>query len=109
MAVAFKSAYLIHGDDHGRIAERRARYQACARARLVLVAMLSRAGYPVSLTRVRVWTPAQQGAAYQWAHAYSCGIEDVPAPEWVIESAVAPYLAKAPAPSAVQGTRRSGS
>src|SRR3954470_23701665 len=27
---AFKSAYLIHGDDHGRIAERRARLRALA-------------------------------------------------------------------------------
>ena len=29
---AFKSAYLIHGDDHGRIAERRARLRALAEA-----------------------------------------------------------------------------
>jgi DNA polymerase-3 subunit delta len=29
---AFKSAYLIHGDDHGRIAERRARLRAVAEA-----------------------------------------------------------------------------
>jgi DNA polymerase-3 subunit delta len=29
---AFKSAYLIHGDDHGRIAERRARLKAMAEA-----------------------------------------------------------------------------
>ena len=27
---AFKPAYLIHGDDHGRIAERRARLRAIA-------------------------------------------------------------------------------
>ena len=27
---AFKPAYLIHGDDHGRIAERRARLRALA-------------------------------------------------------------------------------
>ena len=27
---AFKSAYLIHGDDHGRIAERRSRLRALA-------------------------------------------------------------------------------
>jgi DNA polymerase-3 subunit delta len=30
MAPAFKSTYLIHGDDHGRIAERRARLRALA-------------------------------------------------------------------------------
>jgi len=30
MAAAFKPAYLIHGDDHGRIAERRARLRAVA-------------------------------------------------------------------------------
>jgi DNA polymerase-3 subunit delta len=30
VAPAFKSAYLIHGDDHGRIAERRARLRAVA-------------------------------------------------------------------------------
>src|SRR3954469_12385947 len=29
---AFKSAYLIHGDDHGRIAERRARLKTMAEA-----------------------------------------------------------------------------
>ena len=29
---AFKPAYLIHGDDHGRIAERRARLRALAEA-----------------------------------------------------------------------------
>src|SRR5918997_2958825 len=29
---AFKPAYLIHGDDHGRIAERRARLRAVAEA-----------------------------------------------------------------------------
>ena len=29
---AFKAAYLIHGDDHGRIAERRARLRAMAEA-----------------------------------------------------------------------------
>ena len=29
---AFKPAYLIHGDDHGRIAERRARLRAMAEA-----------------------------------------------------------------------------
>ena len=28
----FKPAYLIHGDDHGRIAERRARLRAVAEA-----------------------------------------------------------------------------
>jgi DNA polymerase-3 subunit delta len=32
MAPAFKPAYLIHGDDHGRIAERRARLRALAEA-----------------------------------------------------------------------------
>jgi DNA polymerase-3 subunit delta len=32
VAPAFKSAYLIHGDDHGRIAERRARLKAMAEA-----------------------------------------------------------------------------
>src|ERR1700759_3970722 len=30
MPPAFKTAYLIHGDDHGRIAERRARLRALA-------------------------------------------------------------------------------
>ncbi len=30
MAPAFKSAYLIHGDDHGRITERRARLRELA-------------------------------------------------------------------------------
>src|ERR1700757_3628898 len=30
MAPSFKPAYLIHGDDHGRIAERRARLRALA-------------------------------------------------------------------------------
>ena len=30
---SFKPAYLIHGDDHGRIAERRARLRAMARER----------------------------------------------------------------------------
>src|SRR5918996_1354903 len=29
---AFKAAYLIHGDDHGRLAERRARLRAMAEA-----------------------------------------------------------------------------
>ena len=29
---AFKPAYLIHGDDHGRIAERRAKLRALAEA-----------------------------------------------------------------------------
>ena len=29
-SAAFKSAYLIHGDDHGRIAERRTRLRAMA-------------------------------------------------------------------------------
>ena len=29
---AFKPAYLIHGDDHGRIGERRARLRAVAEA-----------------------------------------------------------------------------
>ncbi len=32
MAPAFKPAYLVHGDDHGRIAERRARLRALAEA-----------------------------------------------------------------------------
>ncbi|WP_249009983.1 DNA polymerase III subunit delta [Conexibacter sp. DBS9H8] len=32
MAATFKPAYLIHGDDHGRIAERRARLRALAEA-----------------------------------------------------------------------------
>jgi DNA polymerase-3 subunit delta len=32
MSPAFKSAYLIHGDDHGRISERRARLRALAEA-----------------------------------------------------------------------------
>jgi DNA polymerase-3 subunit delta len=32
MAPAFKPAYLVHGDDHGRIAERRARLRAMAEA-----------------------------------------------------------------------------
>ena len=32
MPPAFKSAYLVHGDDHGRIAERRARLRALAEA-----------------------------------------------------------------------------
>src|SRR5881275_2599755 len=32
MAPAFKPAYLIHGDDHGRIAERRARLRGLAEA-----------------------------------------------------------------------------
>ena len=31
-SAAFKSAYLIHGDDHGRIGERRARLKALAEA-----------------------------------------------------------------------------
>jgi hypothetical protein len=90
-----------------RLAEKRARYQACARARLVLVAMLTRAGYPVSLTRVRVWSPAMQGSAYQWAHAFVWGIEDVPPPPWVVESAAAPLAKAMPSPSVEQ--RRSGS
>ena len=30
MAPSFKPAYLIHGDDHGRIAERRARLRELA-------------------------------------------------------------------------------
>lgn len=83
-----------------RLAERRARYQASARARLVLVAMLTRAGYPVSLTRVHVWSRAMQGQAYLWAHAFLWGLEDVPPPDFVVESAV-PALAKAwmPAPA----------
>ena len=29
---SFRAAYLIHGDDHGRIAERRARLRAMAEA-----------------------------------------------------------------------------
>ncbi len=32
MAQQFKPAYLVHGDDHGRIAERRARLRAVAEA-----------------------------------------------------------------------------
>ena len=32
IVAAFKPAYLIHGDDHGRIGERRARLRAIAEA-----------------------------------------------------------------------------
>lgn len=83
-----------------RLGERRARYQQGARARLTLAAMLTRAGYPVSLIRVRLWSRPMQGAAYQWAHFFLLGLEDLPPPDFVVEGAVTLAKAYAPPPAA---------
>lgn len=90
-----------------RIEQASKRNNAGARARLALVSILARAGVDVSLVTVHRWTRERQGQAYQWAHAFVCGCEDLPPPPFVLSDARAP-LAKTVWPAVARHWRVRG-